>query len=124
MSVATPNTPNDIAACAWCHATNRPLTRDSDGDLVCADERLCGTATTSARKPPVAVTVTPAPTVAAATPSELADEAEAAALALLVTIRRSRRVGHRLTREVVEAQDRSRGAALAYHRATVGRAGR
>ena len=102
-----------VAACVWCGSVDRPLTRDSDGDLMCSDERLCGTASATICTP----TVAPRPRL---TLGQLSDEAEAAALELLVAIRRSRREGHRGTREVVEAQDRSRRAALDYHRATRG----
>lgn len=110
-----------VAACVWCGSVDRTLTRDSDGDLMCSDERLCGTASaticTPTRRPAVTATVAPRPRL---TLGQLSDEAEAAALTLLVVIRRSRREGHRGTREVVEAQDRSRATALDYHRATAG----
>lgn len=108
-----------VAACVWCGSVDRPLTRDSDGDLMCSDERLCGTASaticTPTRRPAVTATVAPRLRL---TLRQLS--AEAAALTLLVVIRRSRRDGHRGTREVVEAQDRSRATALDYHRATAG----
>ena len=113
------STSASIASCSWCGASSRPLTRDGDGDLVCSDERTCGTATPAQRRPAVTATIT----LTAAPPrtlADLSDEAEAHALALVVTIRRSRREGHRGTRDVVEAQDRARRAVLDYHRATAG----
>lgn len=102
-------------ACSFCGSNTRPLVLDLDGDPVCEDDSLCGTST---RKPPVTTTVLP--TAPRLTLGQLSDAAEAAALELLVSIRRSRREGHRETRAVVEAQDRSRTAALDYHRATRG----
>lgn len=104
-------------ACVWCGSDARALVLDLEGDLVCEDDALCGTST-EARKPAVVTTVLPSPTTPRRTLGQLAAEAEAAAMELQVMVRRSRREGHRLTREVVEAQDRSRRAVLDYHRAT------
>lgn len=104
-------------ACCYCGSTRRALTTDLEGDLVCEDDTLCGTSA-EARKPPVTTTALPSPTTPRRTLGQLAAEAEAAAMELQVMIRRSVREGHRLTREVVEAQDRSRRAVLDYHRAT------
>lgn len=110
-------------ACVWCGSDARALVLDLEGDLVCEDDALCGTSI-EARKPPVTITALPSASPASpATPprrtlGQLAAEAEAAAMELQVMVRRSRREGHRLTREVIEAQDRSRRAVLDYHRAT------
>ena len=106
-------------ACCYCGSTTRPLTTDLEGDPVCEDDTLCGTAAAT-RLPAVTATVLAAAAPPRRTLGQLSDEAEAAALTLLVVIRRSRRDGHRGTREVVEAQDRSRATALDYHRATRG----
>lgn len=104
-------------ACCYCGSTRRALTTDLEGDLVCEDDTLCGTSA-EARKPAVVTTVLPPAAPPKRTLGQLAAEAEASTMELLVAVRRSVREGHRLTREVVEAQDRSRRAVLDYHRAT------
>lgn len=104
-------------ACVWCGSDARALVLDLEGDLVCEDDTLCGTSA-EMRKPAVVTTVLPTAAPPKRTLGQLAAEAEASTLELLVAVRRSVREGHRLTREVVEAQDRSRRAVLDYHRAT------